>query len=117
MATGYEGPTGFKRTWEAIAGVFKFGSGTGGVLIVPNHVDQSLGLYAALAKERGASPVIKGRAAQTGAKLAVYDNELAEQVLGKLRAAFHPENYARMQFVVHLGTNVLRRLVDDVSIL
>jgi hypothetical protein len=47
----------------------------------------------------------------------VWNNELFPLVLEKLREQFHEENFKRMRLSPHTSTNVMRRVIEDISIL
>lgn len=47
----------------------------------------------------------------------IWANSLRAQVNSALRAQFHPENYARMRLMPSLWTNVMRRVIEDISLL
>lgn len=56
------------------------------------------------------------RMAYSEAKLKMWRNDFAESLEHKLRENFHPENYKRMRMMKHLSTNLLQRVVTDLSI-
>lgn len=46
----------------------------------------------------------------------VWENDLSPLVWEKLQRQFHPQNFNRMKLDPHLATNVMRRIVEDISI-
>ncbi len=112
------GPTGWRRVYEGLRNVF-MGSPTTPVITVSANNPLTPATTAAVIQVRArvSDPVIKSRQESTATKLQVWDQNLRPLVETKLRSAFHPENYARMFWVMHTSTNVLRRVINDVSVL
>lgn len=113
-----EGPGGFRRFWDALRGVFVSGGQSSVLQVGANEgpsSPQAKGV--GLARLRQADPLVKSRSGSTTDKLGVYDNQIAPLVEARLRVAFHPENFARMFWVMHTSTNVMRRIINDVSVM
>jgi len=113
------GVKGFRRIFDWLRSVFSGGGGSQ-IIITPLAGVQGQALQQMaqkLARARIDDPVIKSRVAATKDKLAIFDGEIAPQLDLKLRLAFHPENFARMYWVRHTSSNVMLRVINDVSIL
>lgn len=113
-----EGPSGFRRIWDALRGVFVSGGQSSVLTVGANEgpsSPQAKGV--GLARLRQADPLVKSRSGSTTDKLGVYDNQIAQLVEARLRVAFHPENFARMFWVMHTSSNVMRRIINDVSVM
>lgn len=112
-------PTGFRKLFLRLSSLFTGGSTTGSSIILP----ASAGGPAVVVKQRdiinrrGHDPEVVTRRNAVKAKLEVMRNHIAPQLDVKLRMAFHPENYARMFWVMHTSSNVMRRIVGDISTL
>lgn len=114
------GPSGFRRVVESLRNAF-MGTNTGPLISAGTNAEgggPGLPVVEMLRlKGRSHDPVIKSRQESTKEKLAVWDNEIRQYVDRSIQNAFHPENYARMRWVMHTSSNVLRRVVSDVSVL
>lgn len=74
---------------------------------------------AARNKARNPSPngLYPSRMEEAKAKEMMWDNNLYPLVVDRLRKMFHDENYRRMRLTPHVASNILRRIVEDISIL
>ncbi len=111
--------TGFRRIFESLTSVFRRGDAGGPIISQPVNAAaaRETNLIVWQARESRADNNVRTRVDATREKLKVWDNDYEEALRNKLRRAFHPENFHRMQFVLHMNTNVLRRIVEDISIL
>lgn len=57
-----------------------------------------------------------GRMEKSEAKLKMWRNDFLDELDLKLRTNFHPENWRRMTLMKHSSTNLLQRIVGDISI-
>lgn len=56
------------------------------------------------------------RMEKSEAKLKMWHNDFLDELDLKLRTNFHPENWRRMTLMKHSSTNLLQRIVGDISI-
>lgn len=111
------GPKGWRRLWDAVTAFFNSRS-PGPIITAQGAVPQHTVVRDLVAaRVRITDPLVKGRAESHKLRLEIWDNELRLQVLRQLELAFHPDNYRRMYWVVHCSTNLMRRVIDDVSVL
>lgn len=59
----------------------------------------------------------KSRMQISGEKMRVWENRFYSLIVERLKAQFHPENYARMKLSVHTSTNLLTSVAREVSVL
>lgn len=57
------------------------------------------------------------RMEEAKAKAAMWNNDLYPLVLSRLKKMFHEENFLRMRLTPHTSSNLMRRIVEDISIL
>lgn len=70
-----------------------------------------------IAAESGrADSYLSGRTHLSKAKLAMWRNNYRDVVVDKLKSNFHPLNFVRMRLMVHTSSNVLQRVISDVSL-
>lgn len=112
---GYSSPFGW------LANIFRRPLG-GGEIPTPAPADGS-GTKTRLppavwtARAQSGDPVIVDRITSTKNHLRVFNNDIKELLSDRLRAGFHPENYARLKLTLHSSTNPLLRIVEDMSVL
>lgn len=68
-------------------------------------------------RDSGKSGPYFSRMEEAKVKDQVWANDLRPLVEEKLRSMFHEENYKRMKLFPHVSTNLMRRVVEDISIL
>lgn len=56
------------------------------------------------------------RMRKSEAKLKMWKQDFKDELELKLRENFHPENYIRMTMMKHMSTNILQRIVQDLSL-
>lgn len=111
----------FKKMFQPLVDLFRSGgngpvitaTGTlpGGTAILPPEHARARASY----QQHSAGP--DSRVALSQNKMKMYHNQYKGLVLEKLQEAFHPDNYSRIRFVVHTSTNILGRIVDELSVL
>lgn len=116
---GKRDPWTFKQFLNAVTGVF---TGGGNKLIQPvgkRGKSDPPPVEALLARRRitDTTPGILSRMEEAKNKNMIWRQEIAPLLDQRLKEMFHPENYARIRLSPSRWTNVMRRIVEDISIL
>lgn len=121
---GTFGPKWWRAIYTSIQSVFQGGAPPGKSILIPTGANAPslaaqpptlLSIYRA--KMQQADAVEKDRVEQTKRNRMVYEHQIRDFLEEKLRNGFHPENYARLFMTLHIGSNPMRRIVNEVSIM